>query len=127
MAYSKGAVPAADILGITYSKGAPKLATLKGTVRGIMGMLVSGALVTLDDKTTYTAPDGTFEFTELPLRTYDLSIKHWLYNLYTERIPIIVAQTYTKDITMSPNLLILAAMGTGALTFIGATAWAVSK
>jgi hypothetical protein len=119
-------VRSASIKAMRYVKP-PAYAQLTGTVRGIMGMLVGGATVTLNDKTTITAPDGTFQFTDLPLKTYDLTVKHWLYTPYTEKIEILEPKTYTKEITLSPNLYIISLLAGGTIGFISLLGWAVSE
>jgi len=92
---------------------APPTATVTGTVKGILGMPVSNAKITINGYTATTDKTGTYRIEGIPLGTYTLKAEHWLYETYATPLELIEAKTYTVDITLTIKKLIVgAAAGT---------------
>jgi len=91
---------------------------VKGEVTGLLGMKVSGAIVTLDTKERTTDGEGIFKFTDMAVGSYKLKVEHWMYNPYEKELELTESgATYEITAKLSTKMLIL---GAGAFGIMGA-------
>jgi len=98
--------------------GAPRKAVVQGIVTGILGMPVSGAIVSLNGIRRMTRSDGSYRFEDVETGDYMLSVEHWLYDRYEEHISVKEPRTYTVDVGLSMKMMykvLLAAAPVGAI------------
>ena len=77
----------------------PLTATIGGTVTDSSGNPVSGATVTLDDKTATTGADGKYSFT-VDLGTYTVTVSKTGFNSNTSTVEAVTEKDYTVDLEM---------------------------
>jgi uncharacterized repeat protein (TIGR02543 family) len=80
---------------------APVGVTITGTVKGLFGMPVRGATVTLNGQSTTTDPSGKYTFTGLTPAVYRITVEHWLYETQSKAITATEVKTYTVDFQLS--------------------------
>ena len=68
-------------------------AVVVGTVEGLFGTKVGGAVVRINGFTTSTSSSGTFSL-NVPAGSYTIEIEHWLYETYGAPLEISSLTTY---------------------------------
>lgn len=86
-------------------------AKVVGTVKGLFGVKVKGAQVSVDGNTTTTTAAGTFSL-NLPTGLYTFEVKKWLYETYAA--PLDISSYTTYDLGTIQLSFKRAIMGAGA-------------
>ena len=103
-------------------------ATLTGTVKGLLGLPVANAKVSLDTMTTTTDQNGKFTIENIPPGDYTINVTHPLYEIYTETISLPEPTTYTVEIQLQIKKTIkYAGLGTAAGLIISLLLLAVRR